>query len=553
MLWIAIHLPELSLESWAATLPFDLGSPLALVDAHRLTHANAAAQALGVSPGIKRATALALAPGLLLGQADASRDAQALSRVAHAALAFTPMVSLSAHPASTVLLEVQASLRCFGGQAALLRRLQAALRSLRPGHRACVACAPTPQGAALLACWAGRDAGPSHDGEDGAGRPRRAQSPGPWQHRFDAAPVDLLAAAAGQLPTLQGMGLRTLGALRRLPRAGLARRFGEALVDEVDRILGARADPRLPLSLPDAFSAELELWTRADTIEQVLPAAEVLLGQLVAWVRARHGLVRRFELRLLHERRRGQAPQAAVAGNSATAPAPVATASTVLPIALAQPSADPRHLRSLLGEHLGRLRLREAPLGLSLRCTDWVAGAPPPTSLFPMPQGDREGLVQLIERLQARLGAGQVRRLQAVADHRPECASLSRPAEAGGADTPRRGAAGMPPAPSAAPRPVWLLNPPQALDSRPQGPWLDGHPLQLLHGPERIETGWWDGLLAERDYFIARQRDGALVWVYRLRHAPVQGAAAAQALQGDGGARHGAAPGARWFLQGRFG
>ena len=410
--------------------------------------------------------------------------------------------------------------------------------------------APTPQGAALLACWAARDAGPSCD-EDGAGLPRRAQAPGPWQHRFDAAPLDLLAAAAGQVPTLQGMGLRTLGALRRLPRAGLARRFGEALVDEVDRILGARPDPRLPLSLPDAFSAELELWTRADTIEQILPAAEVLLGQLVAWARARHGLVRRFELRLLHERRRGQAPQTTMAGNGATAPAPGSAASTVLPVALAQPSADPRHLRALLGEHLGRLRLREAPLGLSLRCADWVAGAPPPTSLFPMPQGDREGLVQLIERLQARLGAAQVRRLQAVADHRPECASLSRPAEAGGAGMPQRGAAVALPAP--APRPVWLLNPPQALDSRPQGPWLDGHPLQLLHGPERIEAGWWDGLLAERDYFIARQRNGALVWVYRLRHAPAHGASAAQAPQAGGGARHGAAPGACWFLQGRFG
>lgn len=551
MLWIAIHLPELSLESWAATLPFELGSPLALVDAHRLTHANAAARALGVSPGIKRATALALAPGLLLGQADASRDAQALSRVAHAALAFTPMVSLSMHPASTVLLEVQASLRCFGGQAALLRRLQAALRSLRPGHRACVACAPTPQGAALLACWAARDAGPSYD-EDVAGRLRRAQAPGPWQHRFDAAPLDLLAAAAGQVPTLQGMGLRTLGALRRLPRAGLARRFGEALVDEVDRILGARPDPRLPLSLPDVFSAELELWSRADTIEQILPAAEVLLGQLVAWARARHGLVRRFELRLLHEGRRGQAPQTAVAGNDgATAPAPGSAASTVLPIALAQPSADPCHLRSLLGEHLGRLRLREAPLGLSLRCADWVAGAPPPTSLFPMPQGDQEGLVQLIERLQARLGAAQVRRLQAVADHRPECASLSRPAGAGGVETPQRGAAVALTAP--APRPVWLLNPPQALDSRPQGPWLDGHPLQLLHGPERIETGWWDGLLAERDYFIARQRNGALVWVYRLRHAPVQGDAVGRELKAGGDAPRRVPAEACWFLQGRFG
>jgi len=63
---------------------------------------------------------------------------------------------------------------------------------------------------------------------------------------------------------------------------------------------------------------------------------------------------------------------------------------------------------------------------------------------------------------------------------------------------------------------------------------LDGQPLQLLSGPERIESGWWDAALAERDYFIAQLPGGALVWVYRAR-LPVPGA-----TQG-------------WFLQGRFG
>ena len=37
----------------------------------------------------------------------------------------------------------------------------------------------------------------------------------------------------------------------------------------------------------------------------------------------------------------------------------------------------------------------------------------------------------------------------------------------------------------------------------------------LLAGPERIESGWWDGDDAKRDYFVARLADGALGWVYR--------------------------------------
>src|SRR5438552_1762370 len=78
--------------------------------------------------GAKRATALALAPDLVLGQADAARDALALQTVGHAALAFTPMVCIESTdsagtPTPVVLLEVQSSLRCFGGLSELLDRL----------------------------------------------------------------------------------------------------------------------------------------------------------------------------------------------------------------------------------------------------------------------------------------------------------------------------------------------------------------------------------------------------------------------------------------------
>jgi protein ImuB len=79
MLWIALHLPQLSLESLAATLPAELRQmPLALVEARQIVAVNAGAQAAGVKPGMKRATALGLAPQLVTAAADAQRDAQAL-------------------------------------------------------------------------------------------------------------------------------------------------------------------------------------------------------------------------------------------------------------------------------------------------------------------------------------------------------------------------------------------------------------------------------------------------------------------------------------------
>jgi len=132
-----------------------------------------------------------------------------------------------------------------------------------------------------------------------------------------------------------------------------------------------------------------------------------------------------------------------------------------------------------------------------------------------------------------------VQRLVAVADHRPERASRRVPAREAARADPGSG----PPGPNSRPagavaalplhRPAWLL--PESLPLAEHGalPLLEGCPLQLLSGPERIETGWWDGDPFARDYYIAQAGDGSLVWVWCSRLPEAPGAA-------------------RWHLQGRF-
>ena len=514
MLWIALHLPLLSLESFAATLPHAaVEPPLALMDTRQVLSVNAAAHALGIRPGLKRATALALAPQLTLGQSDPARDAQALTAVAHAALAFTPAVSIqpagaasSGDAPDTVLLDVQASLRYFGGLPALLQRLQEALAPL--GHRLHTVSARTALGAALLARMH-----PRLDCADLAAT-RRALA---------TAPVWLLGPGREHWEALQGMGLHTLADLTAMPRDGLARRFGEAVLSELDRALGDRPDPREPLALPPAFDSRLELFARADTAEQLLHGAGLLLARLVAWLSAQHAFVRRFSLVMAHEK-------------YARRDVPVAEFTT-LDMALAEPSRDSAHLLLLLRERLAQLQLPAPTLELRLHADDIARRAPPNTELFPTPASEQDGLTRLIERLQARLGPDQVLRLRPHSDHRPEHASAWRAADAQmrppHARSRQGGLAGQRvPGATPAMRPVWLLPQPEALRERDNAPVLDHQRLQLLSGPERIESGWWDAALAERDYFIAQLPGGALVWIYRAR-VPVDGE--------------------RWFLQGRFG
>ena len=41
----------------------------------------------------------------------------------------------------------------------------------------------------------------------------------------------------------------------------------------------------------------------------------------------------------------------------------------------------------------------------------------------------------------------------------------------------------------------------------------------LEEGPERIESGWWDGKDVARDYYIVRQAGGARLWVFQERRS----------------------------------
>jgi protein ImuB len=506
MLWLALYLPRLSLEAFCAAAGVAAhdpqASPLALLAGAVVADANAAAARHGVRAGQRRATALALAPELRFGGADAARDAQALAAVAHAALAFTPAVALEG--GHTVLLEVGSTLRLFGGLARLLQRLRRAVAPL--GHRVRVAAAPTALGAALLARW--RD-----DLVDPAQGPH-VHDLAALRTLLDALPVGLLGPGREHGEALQGMGLATLADLRALPRAGLARRFGEALLDEIDRARGDRPDPRAWIEGPTVFDTRVELAWRADTAEQVLHAADVLLARLVAWAQGRHARMAAFTLRMGHEPRHRDHGQ---------------PAHTELAIALAEPSADAAHLRLLLREHLARTTLAAPALELGLHCRDVVAGTPPSGELFPSRQGEREGLTRLLERLRARLGGARVQGLEPVADHRPERATHTGEAVAD------RAPAGAPATVPLLRRPLWLWPEATPLPERGGTPWLDGVPLQLLVGPERLETGWWDGAPVLRDYFVAQAGDGALVWIYRARLP-----ATVPLAQG-------------WFLHGRFG
>lgn len=400
-MWIAVNLPLLPLEAVRPLWPDADAShvrPCALIAHARVALVDAAAFSLGVRRGFARSHALALAPSLECLNPDPARERHAIEAVALTLCAYTPQVVLAG--AHSVLLEVSASLRLFGGLRALWRRIVATLET--SGHRAVLACAPTPWAAWLFAQATVLDR-----------RTRRVVKPRRLARVLDALPATLLPAAAAHRDGLSQIGCDTLGAVRRLPRGGVTRRFGPALLDTLARTYGEAPDPREYFEPPAVFGARLELMARVEQAEALLFAVRRLLLQLVGWLTARHAGVTRFTLTLVHETARRGDPRA-----------------STLTVAWSTPARELEHLVLMSREKLQRTELIAPVIELSLNADDVCDYEAPTETLFPLeagPEAGREAMARLLERLVARLGADKVREIGAQADHRPEAAMTRTP------------------------------------------------------------------------------------------------------------------------------
>lgn len=520
-----MHLPRLPLDalqpSWPeapgappipATGTLQQALPVAVMAHERVVLANGPAMALGVEYGMRRGGVQALSAEIVQLERDAPAEEALMTAVALTLLHFTPAVTIDPDPESaTVMLDVTASLRLFGGHRALCRAIRARVRQL--GTFAQIGCAPTAQGAA----WLARQ--PLRRTPRGIVRPaRRALRPARMTRLLDALPVECLHVLADP-GWLEGVGCRTLGQVRRLPRAGLSRRIGTALLARLDQAYGNAPAGFAWFEAPPAFAQRMELPGRIEDAEGVLAGAQRLLLALSGWLAAQQAGVTRCVLVLEHERYR--------LGED--------TDSTPVPLGLAQPSRDPVHLSKLFREKLDKVRFHAPVGGLALRVEAMETCLPQSDSLFPEPGAEPAELGRLLDTLMARLGRDNVLQPRPLADHRPERANQWCPVD----ETPARAAATAPHGAPPPERPLWLLESPRPLRVQRHRPVYDG-PLVMLTRPERIESGWWDGGLATRDYFIAERADGLRCWVYRERpgHPTRNG-------QEEGGEY-------RWFLHGLF-
>ena len=450
MLWACLLLPHLALDGVLRQRAPK--GPLVLVDgpphARTLVAVNAAARAAGLRVGQRLAAAQALLAQFEVVPCEARDIAHSHALLASTAYRYSGEVCLLP---KAVVLEVSRSQSLFGAWPQIARRLHEDVDALGFRHR--LAAAPTPHAAWVLAGF-----------QDGI----VAESPAHSQRLLEAVPLERAHLRARDIETLARMGIRTLGQLWRLPRAGLLRRLGAEVLDHLDRLAGD-VPAGLPLyQPPDQVDWGLELPFEVENAAALVFPLRRLTYDLAAYLSIRDGGVQRFTIGLEH--REG---------------------ATSVDIGLLSPEREPEVLFEAARGRVATLTLPAPVVALRLMANHLPPFVPEGRDLFDERPVGALPFAQLRERLRARLGEKAVTQLCTTHDPRPERSQRVGGGEDGSIDP--------------LPRPTWLLPRPMP---------LRGASPRVLAGPERIETGWWDGETVCRDYYIVRTAQGQKAWVF---------------------------------------
>lgn len=453
MRWACIFLPQLALDGLLRHADDPL-APAALVHGpvqkRTLFAVNPAAREAGLRPGMTVAAAQALGVRYRACEHDPRESERLRQLLASWAYRYSSQVSLDLPHA--LVLEIGQSRRLFGEWPELERRLRDELTALGFRHR--IVAAPNPHAARVLA------------------------------NVHDSLGIDThaLPTALGQLPiercglpreiseAFTRMGLRRLRQVLELPRSSMVRRFPPSLLEHLDRLCGDSAPALAWYRPPESFKARIEFEYEVESSQSLLFPLRRLTSDLAAFLASHDGGVQRFSLWLEHER----------------------VADSEVVVGLLAPEREAAMLFELARGRIEQARVPAAVRGMRLVASELPPFVPAARDLFDTRPQQAVPWSQLRERLRARLGDAAVQGIGWRADHRPECIV------AGADDT----------LPATAPpgrRPGWLLKQPMPLHDRQ---------LRVLAGPERIESGWWDGGDVRRDYYLVETSQGQQAWVF---------------------------------------
>lgn len=481
MLWLYLHFPSLLLDSLSAAEP---SVPMALAEPrqHQLVAVNAIAAQAGVTSGQSVATAVLLCPRLQLYPPDESRQQQLLQQLCNLLYQYTGDIALQ--PPDGLCIRAGSMLQLYSGFAAYWQQLQQLLQAQQ--CRVIAACASTPISARLLA-------------RSG----RQCLTLDPEQRlkvlqQTDLSYSDLSTEVQQQLARL---GIRKIGQLQALAPAELARRFPQEVVGYLQQLAGDSPKP-LPFYRPASqFQHYLLLQYEISQTDILLRPLSPLLKQLQQFLLKRNQLCRCLVLTLYFRQQASRQIQVQAMGGEVQA----ARWQSLLSLQLEQVKLpEPVYALELQALQLSAAVAHSGTLLDYYHGNDGYCAEQPCIEKSNTASNSAVSKAQLLSLLAAKLGQQVLQSPAYVSSHWPE-QSLQRQAPLPEKEHNSTAASLMADKPYAI-RPSLQLAEPVNLTE----------PIQLLSAPERLESlCWQSGVLRQRDYYVARNRQGQQLWVFK--------------------------------------
>ncbi len=259
---------------WSLTRPdAPPDEPLLVVD-DRVTGATPEVLSVGVTLGMPRREAEALAPFATVLERDVAEEARRFETVVEAVEALVPRVEVVSP--GLLYVPVAGAIRFYGGEEPLAERVVKELDVLmgqRRGGEALVGVADGP----FAARWAAATAR--------VGEPKVVEDTFGFLSRLDLATLRETMGGGEMIDTFRWLGLTTLGDLARLPREALASRFGGPGI-LAHRLASGEDRPVDPRKIPTDLKVRLGFDDPLKTLEQAAFVGRVLAERLIAKLRA---------------------------------------------------------------------------------------------------------------------------------------------------------------------------------------------------------------------------------------------------------------------------
>jgi protein ImuB len=468
--WLCLRQPELSKLPFVFAIP-ERGRKI-------ITAMNALAQAEGITQGMPVADAKAIVPGLQVFDEKPGRDLKLLKALGEWCIRYSPVVGID--PPNGLLLDCSGCSHLWGGEASYREEMVTQLKS--KGYNVRVGIADTIGTAWAIARF---------------GKESYIIEKGKQADTLLSLPAAALRLENNVLQRLHKLGLHKINSFMSMPRSALRRRFGEGLLQRLSQALEQEEEYIQPIQVPDPYQERLSSMEPIRTATGIEIAIKRLLESLCERLQNEGKGLRIAILKCY--RLDGRIEQVEIGTNKASNHVDHLFKLFALKISGIKPALG-IELFTLDAAQLEDVTLAQEAI--------WTGS----------PGLENQDLVELLDRLAAKIGVDKIHRYLPDEHYWPERSVKSVSSLTEKATTPWR---------TDRPRPTLLLSKPALIDVTapiPDYPPMSFryqgklHYIKKADGPERIEREWWIDAGEHRDYYQVEDEAGQRYWLFRSGH-----------------------------------